>query len=160
MSNPVASQQVHIVEMTLEWAAILAPQIAQSDPWKQLGIQTTSIETLLGVPKPDHIQRAIVVDGAPVGAMVIHTDWLAGPYLRHLSILQSSQGSGMGAIAVDWLFAHARAERQRNVWLCVSQFNARAEKFYRRLGFEPVITIDDLIVAGENELLMRRRLIV
>ena len=144
--------------MTPEWAALLAPEIAQSDPWKQLKISTGAIESLLGSPKPDHIQQAIICDGAAIGAMVIHTDWLLGPYLRHLSVVASSRGSGVGEIAVDWLVSYARSTHQCNIWLCVSEFNSRAEAFYRRNGFERVATIDNLVVTGENEILMRRRL--
>ncbi|MBU2532880.1 MAG: GNAT family N-acetyltransferase [Alphaproteobacteria bacterium] len=147
-----------IVSLTPQMARELAPRIAAIDPWRRLRISEAALAAMLGRDEPDHIKRAIIVDDAPAGALVIHRDWLLGPYLRHLCVLPSSSGKGVGAEALAWLIDYARREKDRNVWLCVSAFNGGAQRFYRRHGFEVVAILDDLVRAGEAEILMRRRI--
>lgn len=149
---------VEIRPMTPLWAADLAPLIAKSDPWLRLGISADKIEALLSGEKPDRLQKSIVAGGSPIGAIVVSKNWLAGFYLQHLSLLKPYRGIGAGTAALKWLIDRATRENQRSIWLCVSEFNERAEKFYEHHGFKRVAVIDELLVAGENEILMRRRL--
>lgn len=144
--------------MTDEHAAQLAPQIATIDPWHRLEISETAIFELLAKPAPDQLRRTILSNGVPVGAIVVRRDWLLGPYLRHLSLIANARGIGLGDTAIEWLVTYTTAEKQRNIWLCVSEFNTPAQRFYIRHGFEAVQTLDDLVKPGENEILMRRRL--
>jgi [ribosomal protein S18]-alanine N-acetyltransferase len=149
---------IDIVPMTAKFADRLAPDIAVSDPWHRLGIEQASIAKMLTADQPDQMQRAITRNGEPIGAIVIQLNWLLGPYLKHLSIREDARSSGSGTVAVNWLVDFAQLHSQRNIWLCVSQFNERAQHFYSKNGFEITAVLDDLIVGGENEILMRRRL--
>ena len=54
-------------------------------------------------------------------------------------------------------FAEERILRQSpNVFLCVSAFNRRAQKFYERLGYQRVGELPDFLVQGQAEILMRK----
>jgi ribosomal protein S18 acetylase RimI-like enzyme len=79
--------------------------------------------------------------------------------LKQLSIEEDALSADAGSFAIDWLVDLAQQNNQLNIWLCVSQFNDRAQRFYSSNGFEVSAVLDDLIVAGENETLMRRRLV-
>lgn len=113
---------------------------------------------MLASEDPAELRMAITIGSDAVGALVVRQDWLLGPYLRHLSIAQSARGQGLGAFALLWLENYARDRNQRNIWLCVSEFNTAARRFYTRHHFETMTTITDLVVTGENEILMRRQL--
>jgi ribosomal protein S18 acetylase RimI-like enzyme len=43
-----------------------------------------------------------------------------------------------------------------NVFLFVSDFNTSAQSFYERLGYRKVGELQDYLVAGRSELLMRK----
>ncbi|MEO5344637.1 MAG: hypothetical protein H7842_15210, partial [Gammaproteobacteria bacterium SHHR-1] len=58
-----------------------------------------------------------------------------------------------GALGV-LLFAFQAA----NIWLLVSRFNQPARHFYLAHGFAELCCIEDLLLAGEDEVLMRKRL--
>lgn len=47
-------------------------------------------------------------------------------------------------------------EEYPNVFLCVSSFNPRAQKFYLRLGYKYVGELKDYIIKGQSELLLRK----
>jgi ribosomal protein S18 acetylase RimI-like enzyme len=42
--------------------------------------------------------------------------------------------------------------------LSVSSFNHRAQKFYERLGYRRVGELENFLVAGQSEILMRKTL--
>jgi hypothetical protein len=50
----------------------------------------------------------------------------------------------------------AYRDRAANLWLLVSAFNGGARRFYARRGFAPIGTIPDLVVVGQDEILMRK----
>ena len=57
------------------------------------------------------------------------------------------------------LLAHVEAiafARGRNLFVCVSDFNDGAPRFYGRQGYEQVGTLPDLLVRGSAELLLRK----
>jgi ribosomal protein S18 acetylase RimI-like enzyme len=57
------------------------------------------------------------------------------------------------------LFAEQRIFRDSpNVFLCVSSFNTDAQRFYEQLGYERVGVIENYLVAGHDEYLMRKTL--
>lgn len=43
-----------------------------------------------------------------------------------------------------------------NVFICVSSFNEYAQRAYRRLGYEVVGELQDYIVSGHPEILLRK----
>jgi ribosomal protein S18 acetylase RimI-like enzyme len=54
-------------------------------------------------------------------------------------------------------YVEARVYREKpNVFLCVSDFNHEAQRFYASLGYSVVGVLDDYLVSGLGEVLMRK----
>ena len=131
--------------------------LADMDPWVTLGYAAETLARGLALPHPDLIRYIAVLDGETLGLATIRYPWLRGAYIELFAVLPQAQGEGVG----DALLSHVEATyrgRTGNLWLLVSGFNARARRFYERNGFGPVGTIADLVVPGEDEVLMRKRL--
>ncbi len=58
--------------------------------------------------------------------------------LKQLYILSSEYGSGLGKAMIEHSFSLMRDADKDWVWLCVSDLNYRAQKFYRKMGFKQV----------------------
>lgn len=58
--------------------------------------------------------------------------------LRQLYVFGPWQGAGVAAALMDWAMARARSLHARHIQLNVYIDNLRAQRFYRRYGFEPV----------------------
>lgn len=136
----------------------LSRRLTAIDPWARLGVDPARFEAGLRT-RGDAPRRFMLTQGlACIGLVVVRYPWLIGPYLNTLAVLPGHQGGGIGAAVLAWLHEEARRASARSTWLCVSAFNARAIAFYTRHGYAPVAVLDDLIVAGEDEILMRRKL--
>ncbi|NWG52959.1 MAG: GNAT family N-acetyltransferase [Hydrogenophilaceae bacterium] len=66
----------------------------------------------------------------PVGARVRE--------LHRLYVVEEAKGAGVAAALMDWTIAAALGEGADALYLGVWRFNHRAQRFYRRYGFEIV----------------------
>ena len=65
------------------------------------------------------------------------------------------RGRGIGTRMME--FAEQKIFRlSPNVFLCVSSFNSKSQKFYERLGYQRVGELADFVVEGCSEFLMRK----
>jgi ribosomal protein S18 acetylase RimI-like enzyme len=135
----------------------LAGRITAIDPWRRLGYEPGALRTYFAQRETGARRRLFVEAGQAVGAAVIRHPWLRGPYIELLALFPEAQGQGHGGAFIAWLSAQA-ASRSRNLWVITSEANERALVFYQRHGFEPVGPLDDLVRAGECEILLRKRL--
>jgi ribosomal protein S18 acetylase RimI-like enzyme len=71
-------------------------------------------------------------------------------------VAEGARGQGIGAALLR--FAEERFAGRRHVFLLVSSFNARAQKFYQEHGYARVGEIQDYIVPGKSELIYHKRL--
>lgn len=136
----------------------LARQLATMDPWARLGVDAARFEAGLRARGGAAHRFALTKGPACIGFVVVRYPWLIGPYLNTLAVLPAHQGGGIGAAVLAWLETEARKAEARSTWLCVSAFNERAIAFYTRHGYTRVAVLDDLLVEGEDEILMRRKL--
>src|SRR5262245_52326379 len=75
----------------------LSVALASMEPWRTLGISSSTLTRLLTQPD-DHLRRhAIAFKGNRVGAVALRTPWLYGPYIALLAILPDFQGRGIGS---------------------------------------------------------------
>ena len=144
--------------MTPETAAVLAPQIALFGPWAHYELPVAILYAGLLPAGDGAIRYQLLAGGVAAGAVIIRSPWLAGPYLQMLAVLPALQGRGAGGHVLDWYEATAVEAKMRNVWLCVSGFNANAQRLYRRHGYEMAGLIPGLMRDGDDELLMRKNL--
>jgi GNAT superfamily N-acetyltransferase len=136
----------------------LAQAIARIPPWSTVGYEASSLLGYLTADDPASHRYQIMLNGELAGIAGIRSPWLRGPYLQLLALLPPAQGCGVGTNILEWLEVQANIEASRQIWVCVSTFNRRAENFYRRFGFEPVAVLDALISEKSDELLMRKKL--
>lgn len=141
-------------------AARLAPALAKLDPWLRYGTEPARLAAILHTPAGDGQGFAIHVpdQAEPAGAVVVRSPWLAGPYLNLLAVRPGHQGQGLGGAVLAWMEGEARRAGQRNLFLCVSDFNEGAQRRYAKAGFERVADLADLARDGIGEILMRKRL--
>lgn len=131
---------------------VLAPALAALDPWRTLGFSAAGLAGYLGRDDGALTRMVAERDGAAVAVVVLRRPWLRGPYIELLAVLPTAQGGGLGRQLVEW----AAAQGGGNLWACVSAFNAAARAFYARSGFAEVAELPDLVVAGQQEILLRR----
>jgi ribosomal protein S18 acetylase RimI-like enzyme len=78
-------------------------------------------------------------------------------YLRLIGVRPDCTGLGIGAALLDAVEDRARAASD-DLFLLVSDFNADAQRFYRRHGYEQIGAIPGYVLPDVTEILMRKRL--
>lgn len=134
------------------WSAEL---MAGSEPWLTLGRGRADALKLLRNPR----KRCFVVrsGGARAGFLVLDLNGPLGGYVQTIGVAPGLRGRGLGSAALAW--AERRIfQSHRDVLLCVSSFNRGAQRLYRRAGYAVVGRLRDYVVAGHDEILMRKTL--
>jgi diamine N-acetyltransferase len=150
--------KLELATMTPEAAGVLGPAVAAIGPWAHYGFPPALLTEQLAKTSDGAVRYQVLADEVVVGAVLIRSPWLAGPYLQMLALLPPLQGQGAGAAILDWYEQTARAGAARNVWLCVTGVNVRAQRFYQRHGYQLAGTLAGLMRDGDDELLMRKQL--
>jgi ribosomal protein S18 acetylase RimI-like enzyme len=136
-------------------ARTIAAILAGSDPWLTLGYSADALARGLQLTHPDLTRYLAVRNGAIQGLVVVRYPWLRGAYIELFAVLPGAQGQGVGRAVLTFLERTYRG-RTLNLWLLVSGFNAGARVFYEKQGFRPVGLLTDLVIAGQDEVLMRK----
>ncbi len=144
--------------MTPDAAQLLGPALAAIDPWAQAGFTGDVLAGAIGRVEAAAPRYSVVCGDNLAGAMIVRVPWLHGPYLQFIGLLPPFHGIGIGRVALDWMEARARTAGHRNLWLCVSFYNTGARRLYERHGFVAIAELDDLVLDGFKEILMRKRL--
>jgi len=129
--------------------------MASSEPWITLRRDEAACAAALRRPGSELL---IARHGAdPLGFILLAPAGVAGsPYVACIAVAPEARGHGVGALMLR--VAEERVPGARNIFLCVSDFNTRARQLYERLGYRLVGVLEDYIVEGHAELLMRKRL--
>lgn len=136
-------------------AQTLARTLAGMDPWLTLGYSAESLARGLATPDPGLARHLILRGGETLGLVAVRWPWLRGAYIEIFAVLPGAQGQGVGECALGLIEQEYRG-RTGNLWLLVSGFNAGARRFYERHGFRTIGVIPDLVVQGQDEVLMRK----
>ena len=144
-----------LVPIRLEEADLLAGQLVGMTPWRELGYQADTLRNYLLGAQTGFRALCLYVDDAPAGTITLRSPWLRGTLLELLAILPEFQQQGLGAWLMQWLKTHVQDNNQRNLWTLVSAFNTPAIRFYQSQGFTTIGQLDDFIVNGQHELLLR-----
>jgi ribosomal protein S18 acetylase RimI-like enzyme len=126
-----------------------------SDPWRRLGYGVADWNRLLAIPLEGREGLVLVADGAVAGLALVRRNFLAGDYLELFAVAAAVRGRGLGAVLLAHLESMVFA-RARNFFVCVSDFNEGARRFYASHGYAHVGTLPDLLVGGSAELLLRK----
>lgn len=136
----------------------LAQQLVTMTPWQDLAYQAPTLQRYLLSSQSDFESLCLWVDKQPAGVICLRSPWLRGTLLELLAILPDFQQQGWGRWLMQWLRESAKSRQQHNLWTLTSAFNTPAIQFYTAQGFTPIGQLDDFIVEGQHELLLRQRL--
>jgi ribosomal protein S18 acetylase RimI-like enzyme len=136
-----------------QWAATL---LSNSEPWITLGI---NYERCLKVCNDPGFKTYIAhIDRRPAGVIILDPKGLAGaPYIKLIAVDPLYRNRKTGAAMLKFVEDEYRG-KARFIFLCVSSFNARAQKFYALHGFVQVGELKGFIISGASELIMQKQL--
>ena len=128
--------------------------MSTTEPWITLG--TTRLTAYRNASNPQGETYVAAARDEIVGVVIVAmTVPLIKGYINALAVKDGWRNRGIGGRLLA--FAEERIGRDSpNCFLCVSSFNADAQRFYRRMGYEQVGEFADYIIAGASELLMRK----
>lgn len=151
---------IAVAPVTEAVADALGERIADIGPWRHYGFEAGRLAGGFRTAGDGAIRYQVLVDETLAGAMIIRSPWLAGPYLQMLALLPAFQNLAIGAVLLAWYEATARDGGLRQAWLCTTQVNIAAQRFYRAHGWELAAIIPGLMRDGDDELLLRKRFAV
>jgi ribosomal protein S18 acetylase RimI-like enzyme len=162
LTSPIAVPAANGMALTLtscdaDSAHVLGAQFAAMLPWSRYPFSASQLEKYLAAPEPGAPRYAIYAEGTLAGALGLRLNWLRGPYVQFLGVVQGHQGRGTGRAIMSQVISDARSNGDSNVWVAASSFNADALRFYERLGFTRTALLDGLVQAGIDEVLLRLR---
>ena len=147
-----------LVPMDPDTARAIADIMAVTGPWARFGRKAEDLARTFSRTTATTRCWCLKAGAETAGAMVIEEGWLIGSYLKSLAILPEFQGRGLGRLALEAMQRDARENGARNLWVCVSTFNARALTFYEAFGFARIGILEGLLAEGLDEVLMRKQL--
>ena len=126
-----------------------------SDPWITLGLNyNICLKSITAPLREVYIARS---GGKIAGILILQMTGVFKGYIQTICVAPHARGKGLGTSLLK--FAEKRIfSKSPNVFLCVSSFNRKALKLYKRLGYNKAGVLKDFIVAGRHELLMRKTL--
>jgi ribosomal-protein-alanine N-acetyltransferase len=129
--------------------------LLDADPWRRLGYGAADWHGLLAAPLRGREGYVALTGTGAAGMALVRPRFLAGDYLELFAVAAPARGCGVGAALLSHVESIVFA-RAPNVFVCVSDFNDGARRFYARHGYAHVGTLPDLLVAGSAELLLRK----
>ena len=134
-------------------ARACARMMSASDPWRTL---RRDEKICLRMLQDEGRERYVaLLEGILTGLLVLNTRGAFAGYLQTICVDEAYRSRGIGTRLIG--FAEERIFREwPNVFLCVSSFNPDARRLYERLGYRTVGTLENYIVAGHDEVLMRK----
>jgi [ribosomal protein S18]-alanine N-acetyltransferase len=135
-------------------AAVIA-MLVGSEPWVSLGYGSSDWERTFS-PFPDGREGHVLeVEAEAAAFALLRPRFLLGDYLELFAVAPAFRARGLGGALLGHLEGLVFG-RSRNLWVCVSDFNDGARRFYMRHGFQEVGPVHDLLVAGHAEILLRK----
>ena len=128
--------------------------ILRNEPWITLQYDDADVQGIVRSVASANLLVA-QVERRTVGFALSAPGVLLGEYLKILVVDPAFQSQGIGRRLMEQLERRA-FQCWPNVYLCVSDFNTGARQFYRRLGYEEVGVLRDLLLPGKGEVLMRK----
>lgn len=130
-----------------------AELMAGSEPWTTLG--RTFEDSLRILTDPSREVYVATRDGESVGFIIVNMTGAFVGYIQTVCVAPAWRNKGIGSLllkfAEETIFSEAP-----NVFMCVSSFNKQAQRLYERLGYQMIGELEDYIVSGHSEILLRK----
>ena len=130
-----------------------AEMMATSEPW--ITLKRTTEGLLPVIADPDKEFHVVRDRKGIAGFVILDLRGLLNGYVQTICVRADRRGTGLGAALLTAAEFHI-LDQSPNVFLCVSSFNTRAQKFYARMGYERIGVMRELVVAGHDEILLRK----
>jgi [ribosomal protein S18]-alanine N-acetyltransferase len=134
-------------------AGICAELMAASEPWITLGRGRDDSMKLLLDPLRD-VYIALMGETI-IGFIVIVLKGAFAGYIQTIAVTPEWRNRGIGGALLDFAEKVIFTESP-NVFICVSSFNEKARRLYERCGYRVIGTLDDYVIQGYSEILMRK----
>lgn len=127
--------------------------MALSEPWLALGFPEERIWE--GLMDPARKVYRAELEGKMAGVLMLVLQGAFTGYIQNIFVHPDFRNRGLGKQLV--YFAEEQIFSSRpNIFLCVSDFNHRARKFYASLGYEEIGHLKNYLRTGHSEILMRK----
>ncbi|HVX97885.1 MAG TPA: N-acetyltransferase [Polyangia bacterium] len=149
---------MNIIRATPAIARAQAVWIVGIEPWRGLGYSAAPLGRYLGRMAKERevwVARGAGRGAGPLGLAVVQDGFLLGGFVSLLAIRPEATGQGVGRALMEHVEARVF---ERRPWLFTScdSDNKRALSFYKKLGFQRVGRLPDLIKPKRVELLLRK----
>jgi len=134
-------------------AEICAHMMANSEPWITLRRDYDASLKILTDPSRE-VYLGIVGDEI-VGFIVLNMHGAFVGYLQSVCVAPQWRSRGIGSELMDYVEKRILGETP-NVFICVSSFNLRVQRLYERRGYKVVGELNDWIIPGHSEILLRK----
>jgi len=141
--------------MTAEDRANVIELLASSDPWKRLGYQANDWDSYFRPLPLGRDSYVVEQSGRVAGIAIVRQKFLHGDYVELLGVADWARGRGLGRLLLAYVEA-AVFERVKNLFVCVSDFNDQARRFYRKQGYREIGSIPEFLIPGSAEILLRK----
>jgi len=136
-----------------EEAHICARFMSGSEPWITLG---RSYDASLKIMNDHSKEVYLAIAGDTItGFLILQMEGAFIGYIQSVGVFSEWRGRGIGRQllqhAEDRIFSETP-----NVFICVSSFNHRVMKYYKRLGYDTIGELKDYIISGHSEILLRK----
>jgi ribosomal protein S18 acetylase RimI-like enzyme len=141
--------------MTADDRPAVIAMLLKSDPWKRLGYGQADWDRYFAPLPVGRDTYVAEMQGKIAGVAVLRQKFLLGDYLELFGIAQTARGKGVG----EWLLAQIEAlvfARAKNLFVCVSDFNEPARRFYKKHGYQEIGPLPNLLIQGSAEILIRK----
>ena len=128
-------------------------RLIEFGPWQTIGITAERLFKDLTNPQRDVFVAEF--DGIIIAVLVLHLGGSFDGYIQLIAVFPEFQSRGFGGQIIQFA-EEVIFRRSKNVFLCVSSFNDRAQTFYNRLGYQRVGELKDFLVSGQSEILLRK----
>ena len=132
---------------------ICARMMANSEPWITLRRDYEASVQTLSVPSKE-VYLALS-DDVIVGFIILNMQGAFIGYIQTVCVSPERRRQGVGRKLLEFAEERILGETP-NVFMCVSSFNENAQRVYRRLGYEVVGELQDYIISGHSETLLRK----
>lgn len=135
--------------------SICAEIFSTTEPWITFGMDTNHFMKMLSNPLNE--VYTLKVEHVIAGVIIIQMQGPFPGYIKSIVIDKKWEGNGYGRQLLE--FSEQRIFKDSpNVFLCVSSFNDKAIPFYQKLGYEKVGELENYLIVGESEIIMRKTL--
>ncbi|NEP62682.1 MAG: GNAT family N-acetyltransferase [Symploca sp. SIO2G7] len=130
-----------------------AQMMSQSDPWLTLGRDyDASYKTICDPSKEIYLAT---IEETIAGFIIINMTGVFTGYIQSVCVDAEWRGQGIGTQMIKYA-EELIFQSVPNVFICVSSFNKDALRLYKRLGYSVIGELEDYIISGASEILLRK----